>query len=399
MSNVTITNNMIAKEALMSLENTTGTMMIANTQYTEEFVSGVGDSIRVRKPVRYIGHDSRTIADEEDTVEQNTTLTVDGWAGVSMHFDAKELTLDIEEFSQRYIQPAMDTIANKVNNFVLNKMTTGLYYAVGTPGTPINSYATLDQAATRLDEMAVPRNASQRFCGLQPKQASGLRVSLNNSFNKAVNTEILKEAAIGHLAGMDLYTDQSIKYHTKGVATGTPLTNGAGQQGSTLVTDGWTAGTTGILKAGDIFTIDGVYAINPEDRGAYSQLMQFVVTADVDSDAAGNASIPVNPAINSDTTSPYRNVSNAIPDGATILVSDSHTKNFAVSRDAILLATPVLSSDSDSYPYQSVMRSKGSGLSLLVTKYSDGRSLTSKYRFDVMMGCQVNGEYGTLVMG
>ena len=37
----------------------------------------------------------------------------------------------------------------------------------------------------------------------------------------------------------------------RGVATGTPLINGSSQSGNSLVTDGWTAGVTGILLAGD----------------------------------------------------------------------------------------------------------------------------------------------------
>ena len=37
----------------------------------------------------------------------------------------------------------------------------------------------------------------------------------------------------------------------RGVATGTPLVNGASQTGNELITDGWTAGVTGIMKAGE----------------------------------------------------------------------------------------------------------------------------------------------------
>lgn len=37
----------------------------------------------------------------------------------------------------------------------------------------------------------------------------------------------------------------------RGIATGTPLVNGANQVGKSLTTDGWTASKTGILLAGD----------------------------------------------------------------------------------------------------------------------------------------------------
>lgn len=41
----------------------------------------------------------------------------------------------------------------------------------------------------------------------------------------------------------------------RGVASGTPLIKGAGQQGQILITDGWTINTTNVLKAGDYIQI------------------------------------------------------------------------------------------------------------------------------------------------
>lgn len=56
----------------------------------------------------------------------------------------------------------------------------------------------------------------------------------------------------------------------KGVATGTPLINGASQSGTTIATDGWTANTTGILKAGDWIQIGNhLYMVTQDaDSGA-----------------------------------------------------------------------------------------------------------------------------------
>jgi hypothetical protein len=71
---------------------------------------------------------------------------------------------------------------------------------------------------------------------------------------------------------------------TLGVGTGTPLIKGASQTGSTINTDGWTISQTGILKAGDLVkfaAIDTVYEI----------------TADCDSDGAGDATLPINPPV------------------------------------------------------------------------------------------------------
>jgi len=44
---------------------------------------------------------------------------------------------------------------------------------------------------------------------------------------------------------------------------------------TTLATDGWTNSITGILKAGDVITIAGVYAVNPEPN---NQLVNCVLS-------------------------------------------------------------------------------------------------------------------------
>lgn len=66
----------------------------------------------------------------------------------------------------------------------------------------------------------------------------------------------------------------------RGVGTGTPLVNGASQQGRSLVTDGWTVSQTGILKAGDWIQI-----------GSYGHK----VTQDANSDSGGNATLEIFP--------------------------------------------------------------------------------------------------------
>lgn len=72
----------------------------------------------------------------------------------------------------------------------------------------------------------------------------------------------------------------------RGIATGTPVVNGAGQTGQELVTDGWTTSQTGILKAGDYFQLGS---------GAGAHLHK--VLADANSDGSGNATIDIWPRL------------------------------------------------------------------------------------------------------
>ncbi len=74
----------------------------------------------------------------------------------------------------------------------------------------------------------------------------------------------------------------------RGVATGTPLIYGASQTGRTLITDGWTASTANILKAGDYFQL-----------GSGSETRLHKVLTNATSNASGQATLDIFPEIKS----------------------------------------------------------------------------------------------------
>ena len=73
----------------------------------------------------------------------------------------------------------------------------------------------------------------------------------------------------------------------RGTAGGTPLVNGGSQTGSSLITDGWTAGAT--LKAGDYFHFT---------NGAGGRELK-IVRSDITADGSGNLTITFDPPIRS----------------------------------------------------------------------------------------------------
>jgi hypothetical protein len=74
----------------------------------------------------------------------------------------------------------------------------------------------------------------------------------------------------------------------RGIATGTPLVNGASQTGNSLITDGWTPSQTGILKAGDYIQL-----------GSAATAQLYKVLDDVNSDGSGNATLTLWPDLRS----------------------------------------------------------------------------------------------------
>ncbi len=395
-----VTPSMIAKEALMQLENNLVAANRVHREYKKEFTGGQGSSVSIRKPVKFYTADGATRVNQ-DVEEKTTTITVDQRKHVSWKFATQDLTLSIEEYSERYIKPAMITLANTVDRSIL-----GLYKSswnsVGTPGTTPASYAAVAGAAQRMDEMAV--GSESRTMLLNPAAhyaVAGNQLTLDAVGNKGVGA--YEEAKIGRVAKFDMFSTQNILSHTVGVATGTPLVNGASQNvtyanatgsnwSQTLNTDGWTNSTTGILKAGDVFTIAGVYAVNPvPGEGATGKivmpyLQQFTVLADANSGATtGPAALTISPPMI--TSGPFQTVSAAPADNAAITVlgtgGTAYPQNIGFHKNAFALVTvPLEMPDGAAFK----ARESHNGLSVRVVKDYDIDTDEDVIRLDILYG-------------
>ena len=328
MGNTIITPSVIAKEALMQLENNLCMGKLVHRDFKKEFVK-VGNTVSVRKPVKFVASDGATRVNQ-DVTESKIDFVINKRKHVSWKFSTQDLTLSIEEYSERYIKPAGIALANIVD-YDLCSLYKDVYMGVGTAGTTPASYKAFGAAAKRLNQAAVP-NEMRRLV-FDPSAELEASDVLKGLYNPQMVEGAVRGMKVGVIAGMETYMDQNVRAHTKGVATGTPLVNGATQTGSSLVTDGWTNSTTGILKAGDVFTIAGVYSVNPVSGDSTGVLQEFVVTADANSGSStGPATLAIYPPIT--TSGAYKTVSASPADDAEITVKASHTANIAFHKNA-----------------------------------------------------------------
>jgi len=390
MANALLTPSIIAKEALMQLENQ---LVMGNNVYKEyknEFAK-VGDTISIRRPVKFAVTDGATLA-KQDVQEGTTGITIDARKHVGWSFNTQDLTLTIEQYSERYIKPAVIALAQSVESAL-----TGLYADVfnyaGTPGTVPSTFAHLGEAGRVLDDNAVPEGRKAIF---NPETTWSLADGLKAVFVQGKAKTALEEARMGYYARFDTYMGQSIKVHTVGVATGTPLVNGAGQNvtyaasknsgSQSLITDGWTPSTTGILKEGDVFTIAGVHSVNPNTKESTGQLQTFVVNADADSGATtGPATLNISPAII--TSGAYQTVDAAPADDAVITVKGTggagYAQNLCYHPNAFALVTvPLEMPDGANFK----ARETHNGLSIRVVKAYDIDSDEEIIRLDILFG-------------
>jgi hypothetical protein len=254
-----------------------------------------GNIVFIRMPPRYIVTDG-PVAQIQDIIETSVPLTLDQYKDIALNYTSQDLTLDIDDFDNRILAPAMDQLANEVDRVVLSLVIDQIPNATGAPGTrPNDSQLFLDAKALMANE-STPRDETWQALLTNLSEASMVK-TLQGLFNhQKLVGEQYRRGEMGTALGFDWDTDQNMPTHTNGVFGGTPQVNTAGQSGSSLMTEGWTA-TTGAVKKGDVFTIAGVYQINPMSRRSTGQLRQFVVTEDKTADGSGNMTIPIYPPI------------------------------------------------------------------------------------------------------
>lgn len=342
MANTLLTISMITREALRVLENNlTFTKHVSRTLDDRFAVEGakIGRSIRIRKPPKYLVVDGATFV-AQDSVETEVTLTVTQ-KHVPMQFSAMDLTLDIDDFSERFIKPAVAPLANRIDYDGL-QLYKDVPRIVGTPGTVPTDMEIFLDAGAELDEEAVPRD-DMRATVLEPRAQAKVVNGLQGLFQDS--TEVARqyrEGTMGRSGGYKWNMDQNVATHTAGTFTtgSTPVVAGAGQTGATINTSGWVI-STAVLKQGDVITFAGVNAVNPQSKDDQGILRQFVVTADTSSDGAGLAAVPISPAIT--TTGAFQNVTAGPADSAAIVpfgTEDGTSKqNLAFHKDAFAMAT------------------------------------------------------------
>lgn len=313
MSNQTLTPVAIVRGAAMELENTLVATKFVNREYSGEFaVEGnkIGDFVNVRKPARFTVRSGASLS-TQDFVETRVPIQLQYQKGVDVAFTSKELTLNIEDFSERVLRPRMVQLGNEVDYDGLTMMKNNTYQIVGTPGTIPSTLMPYLTAGAYIDQMSGPRDG-KRAAILSPMGQATLVDGQKGLFN--AQDKIAKQyetGTMGTAGGLKFSMDQNVNTHTAGPLGGTPLVNGAQSASAptgtvadttsnlltpfSLVTDGWTASAAARLKQGDVFTIAGVYAVNPKNRQSVGRLQQFVVTADVSSDGSGNATVSILP--------------------------------------------------------------------------------------------------------
>lgn len=400
-TNNLITPQMIASEALMQFKNSLRFTKGANRQYSKEFAqkgAKIGNTINVRKPQRFTVTDGAPIS-KQNINNETVSLVLNKRKHVAFEFSTQELTLSIDKFSETYVTPAAQALANQVDIDGLSQALS-VSNAVGTPGTTLTSIDQAIDAGVLLDNFGCP--VGDRSIILNPKNQGGVVKGSKSLFQSTEQIgQQYEKGVMGIAAGFKWYMGQNVYMHQVGALGGTPLVNGAAQTGTNLIVDGFTASAAPRLKKGDVFTIAGVYAVNPITFQNTGELQQFVATADVSSDGAGAATIPIFPALSISGTS--RTVTALPADNAAITVLGAANTvtplGLAYHKDAFMFGCADLEMPKG-VDMSAYARDEESGLSIRFVRFYDGDADQLVSRLDVLYGwLAANPQWATRVQG
>ena len=386
MSNSILTIDMITRKALEILENNLVLTRNVNRQYDDSFaVEGakIGSTLRIRLPDRALVTDGAALQVQDDN-EQYTTLSVASQKHIGVNFTSAELTMQLDDFADRVLKPRISQLASSIDADVANCYKS-IYSSVGTPGTTPSTSLVLLQAQQKLNEYAAPMQ--NRYATVNPAANAGLVEGMKGFFNptdtisRQFKSGLMGQGVLGY---DEVSMSQSIVNHTTGnwgttiTSTGTLSTQGQ----ATLPISFTGSGST--WKQGDVFTIAGVYSVNPQTRQSTGSLQQFVVTEDLTASSTGT--LKISPAIYTSahalaTVDSFPQASAAV----TMLGSaaSQYAQNLVYQKDAITFATADLL-----LPQGVDMASRAvhNGISLRVVRQYDINNDRLPCRIDVLYG-------------
>lgn len=382
---------MVTNEALRVLHGNLAFVKNVNRGYDDQFAKDgakIGDTLRIRKPPKYSVRTGRVMQAQNST-ENYVNLTVNNQKGVDMNWTSAEFTMQIDDFSNRFLKPAMSVLAATIDYDALG-MTTDVANSVGTPGTTPASFQVWADANAKLDDSLAPRDG-ERTAILNPAAMARTVDGLKTLFQAGdAIADQYRSGVMARAIDLKWAIDQNVRNVTMGTRSGTVLVtapSGVSTGASTIDMDGF-AGATDTVRAGEVFTLGSVYDVNAESKQTLTSLKQFVVTATGTASSNKITALAFSPAMYDSTSGALQNVSALPADNAAVTFygttsTNVYPQNLVFHKDAFTFATADLK-----MPKAAEMASRKvlDGISMRIWMGSDITNDAFPTRSDVLYG-------------
>jgi hypothetical protein len=399
MSNTTLTADIVAKEAVMILENDCLMANLVHRAHEDEFdksVNGytVGETISIRRPADFTVRVG-AVMDVQDVVEGKTTLSVDTQIGVDFAFTSQDLTLQIKDLSERVIKPAMVQLTEYLDRDILS-LYQDIPNHVTIPSGGIDSFADFALAGTRADLIGIPMDG--RKAVLNPTDYNALVGSQTALYIEKAATQAYRKGRLGEINDFETFKSNNMPTHTHGSRTGTDLVNQAIVDGthtwtlykdSTYVSMGvdGMSGATVTVEKGDTFTVSDLYDVNPVSKERLPHLKMFTVMEDATASGSAISALKFWPPMILSGAHQTVSLSTGDIDNNTITwqgtASTGFRQNLFFHKNAFALAMVPLAKPPGAID---VGRRSYNGFSVRVIPVYDGVNDKSKWRLDILYG-------------
>lgn len=385
MANSLLTVQQITREALRVLHQKLTFIGSINRQYDSQYAkegAKIGSDLKIRLPNQYTVT-TGAVMSAQDTDEQSTTLSVSTQKHVGINFSAAELTLSLDDFSSRILEPAMAVLAASMEADAYS-MYKDVYQIVDSDAVAL-AFSDILKGRKALNDALAPMD-NNRTALLSTTHAVKIVDALKTLQEDSGSlSKQYREGRMYRAAGFDFSESTHANDHTTGTAakttgyvmnTSTGLTSGSG----TLTISG---GSTTFLK-GDVITIADVYRVHPQTKVSTGALQQFVVTAD---SGVSATSLSVSPA--PVTSGARQNVSLTSPGASKALVK--------VGAGANELLNSSMAYHRDAFAFASADLVMPKGVDFAAREVYDGISMRVVRQYDIVndkLPCRVDVLYG-----
>lgn len=371
MANIWEHPSVIAAEALTHLEDALVIAPLCAKDKTSEFTNKsngwkVGDTVSFRTNGEYVVDEFSSTIDVQDIGNSSRSLAIEKHYDVSVEITAREMSLDLDSFSDQVIRPAAYKLAEQVDTYLGTKILEGAgLYLAGT-GALLATAADIAQArkAAILQQLS-----TDRFCLLDLDLEAVLlgQTWFNQSQTRGVDGEnTLRTGQMGRVMGMDWYS--SIAF---------PTNASAFSAGSMVCTTNNTTGTKNLI-GDELLTVDNQTAskvVEVGDRLIIAGVRRPLVVKTAIADTSATTSVAlVDP------------ITEIIPDNAAVTVVGStkdHVYHGAIFDDrSLAIAFPML----DNPESETAATMSNNGISIRMVKAYNITTKKTTLSLDLLCG-------------
>ena len=380
MANSSLTLDIVFKEAKREFVNNTPFLSSIRKEYDGSYKdhgASSGDTIRIKRPQRNTTRTTKQMQ-VQDNVEESVSLARSNWLGIDLKFSQAELALDIDAFSDLYIKPQVATAAAELEYLLLTKAYQETYNQTGTPGTDPATVGAILDANQKLSEYATPVDGNRNIIVSPAGEAASVGgfSALFNSTSHIAKQYV--KGKMGTALGFDWAMSQGINRHTRGGADANYTIDGASQTGASILT----ADGSGTFTVGDVITIAGVNAVNPQTKKDLGYVQQFVINT---ASAGGTVTLQISPSI---ITSGQNQTVTASPDDDAVITvlataSTDYAMHMAYHKNAFAFGSVDIALPKNA---EYARRNNENGLSMSMIRDYDIINNDTYCRLDILWG-------------